>query len=488
MFAKNICILGAGTSGLITALIMRQAHPETAIKIIKSSAVDIVGVGEGSTEHWSTFMKFVHISPADLFRHAGATFKYGIKFTNWNGDNSSYIHAVVAEFQKETGLGYPHLYHKLFIDNADPLALSGEFTAASKHYQPVEYSANQFHFDTFKLNDFLQQICLVRNIEIIEDTITDVVTDNAVGIKELISEQSTYRADLFVDCSGFRKVLISKLGANWKDCSDVLPVNSAFTFATELAESDEIPSYTTATAMDAGWVFKIPTQTRYGNGYIYCDKFIDEETAIKEVEQLYGHSITVGKRFKFNAGYVTNPWIKNCVAIGLAGSFIEPLEATSIGTSIQQAFGLATYAQSWSPDDHTITSVYNSQFEEVFKNIVDFVQLHYITKRADTEFWKYCKELPLTEFNKSTINMFKSNVPLAPMFSKPFVLFRNHNWFLVLAGLGIFDRDKLVESWNSMPTETKLEAAVKLFVFTTRSDEEIPLAHRDAIDYILRTQ
>jgi tryptophan halogenase len=484
MIINNICILGAGTSGLISALILKKSYPNINITVIKSPIVDIVGVGEGSTEHWAEFMNFVDIDVVELIKETDATFKYGIKFDNWNGDNKEYFHAVVTEFTQQTALGYPYIYHKLLVDNEDPLKCVGDFIINSEHYYPLELSANQFHFDTFKLNEFLQRKCLEANIEIVEDTIISVDT-NDNGIASISGEVNNYVADFFIDCSGFHKVLTTKLNSEWVDCADYLPVNSAITFPTEFIDNQKIPSYTKATALSAGWVWQIPTQNRFGNGYVYCDKFIDEETALKEVEELYGKKLNIVKRFKFSAGYTKTPWIKNVCAIGLSASFIEPLEATNIGTAIQQAFSLSTCIPTWDPSITTIADIYNSQFVDVFQNTIDFVQLHYLTKREDTDFWKYCKTLKLTEFNKKTLPMYKENMPLSTTFAKPYILFRNHNWFLVLNGLGHFDREKLIAKWKNMPLEMQHNAAIKLFVIKTKDDAEQPLAHRDALNEIM---
>jgi tryptophan halogenase len=261
-------------------------------------------------------------------------------------------------------------------------------------------------------------------------------------------------------------------------------MNSAITFPTAIEADQEIPSYTRATALSAGWCWQIPTQERFGNGYVYCDKFITEEQALAEAETLYGKKLEIVKRFKFSAGYLKTPWIGNVCAIGLSGSFVEPLEATNIGTAIQQSFGLNSYLSAWEPNSN-ISKIYNKQFVDVFQNTVDFIQLHYITKREDSEFWKYCKNLKLTEFNKKTLDIFKKNMPVTTIFTKPYILFRNANWFLVLYGLGIMDREVLIEKWKLLPRTTQLESAVKLFVIKNNNSTEIPLGHREAIHAII---
>lgn len=480
---KTLCILGAGTSGLASALILKQAYPTLDVTVVKSSEIEIVGVGEGSTEHWSAFMHFVGITPGDLVREAGATAKYGIKFDNWNGNSKSYFHSVVAGLNAEDPLGYLYVYHKLFAEHDDPFTGYADFVATSELHQPVEHAVAQFHFDTFKLNNFLQQKCLEKGINILTDTINDVILDDN-GIKQIVGNTSTYTADFFLDCTGFRRVLINKLGAEWQSVQEYLPLNSAFTFATELDPSVELPAWTRATALNSGWAFQIPTQERFGNGYIYCDKFTDEETALKEAEEYVGQKITIGRRFKFDAGYLKETWIKNCMAIGLSANFVEPLEATSIGSSLQQAFALSAYLKSWSKETPMASDTFNTQFTGVFKNIVDFIQLHYITKREDTPFWKYCKTMKLTDFNERTLPIFKKNMPIGSLFTAPFSMFRNSNWAVVLWGLGLFDLEAIKTAWQDIPTEARMEAGVKLHIIRMQNSQSTPMGHRAALEHI----
>jgi hypothetical protein len=482
MYTKNICILGGGTAGLISALVLKSAHEHVNIRVIRSESIDIVGVGEGSTEHWALFMQHCNLNVLDLFQKTEATLKYGIYFKNWNGDNQYYMHNVDSHMAKVTVTGYPYIMHK---NIAEDISLVPNYTKQSKVYPPLETASNQYHFDTFKLNEYLQDECIKRNIEIVVDTITDVVLDNT-GIKELKGNKSTYVSDFFIDSSGFSKFLISRLGAEWIDCTENLPVNAAITFPTEMKPDEEIPAYTQATAMSAGWIWKIPTQTRYGNGYVYCDKFITEEQALAEAETLYGHKLNVVKRFKFGAGYLKNPWIKNCVAVGLSGSFIEPLEATNIGTAIQQAFGIMTYLHHWEPGDEVISEKYNYMISAAFQNIVDFIQIHYFTKREDSDFWKYCKTLKKTEFNHATLDVFKEKMPMWFYFSKPYFLFNQSNWAIIMHGLGLLDIEKYKKTWKDANSVIKLDAEVKHAVNQTREKAELPFSHRDAIEQLLR--
>lgn len=461
---KDICIVGGGTAGLTTALILKHGCHELNVKLIKSKDIDIVGVGEGSTEHWMDFCVYTNICPTELFKEASATYKHGIMFENWNGDGKKYYHQVNSYFAEEALNGYPHIQHKLIVDFENQIDSLDQNTVNSRHYHPVKQSSHQFHFDTFKLNEFLLKKCVQAGIDVITDTITSIETDET-GISCIIGEFVTYTSELFVDATGFKKLLISNLGAEWVDNTQYLPMNSAITFPLP-HDGENYPAYTRAVAMNAGWMWQIPTQERFGNGYVYCDKFISEEEAIKEVEELLGHKINVIKRFKFGAGYLKNPWIKNCVAVGLSSSFIEPLEATNIGTAIQQAFGIITYLNNHDIND-LVAKQYNTTFTKVFQNIVDFVQIHYFTKRSDTDFWNFCQSIPKTEFNQDTLEHFKENIPLWVYFKHPYTLFDHINWISIMYGLEQIDRKKYIANWNNLPYNIRMSAKVKLDVYNS---------------------
>jgi len=475
---QEITVLGGGTAGLTSALIIKSAYPDIKVNLIKSEKIDIVGVGEGTTEHWREFIDFCKLSPEDFFIHCGSTFKHGINFVNWNGDGKSYLHNVPTYIINQDKNSHCNVIHKLIVENEDANMMIDKFIIDSMHYQPVIESTNQYHFDTFKLNNFLTNKCEQRQINVITDTIKDVVIDSITGnVKELVGEKQNYNGCLFVDASGFHRVLHKHTGSNWKDCTEYLPMNSAITFPTAL--DDEFPAYTKATAMDNGWVWQIPTQERYGNGYVYCDEYCTEEQAIAEVTNAYGFELDIKKKFKFGAGYLTNPWSKNVIAVGLSASFIEPLEATNIGTAIQQAFGIVHHLDHY----QTAQQNYNRKITKVFENTVDFVQLHYFTNRKDTEFWKSTSSIKKTDFNEETFEVFKTNIPNWTYFDNQYCLFNQYNWIMVMAGLGLLDRKKYIEDFNRLPYESKMQADVKLDVYFSRQEPAL-LTHREAINYI----
>lgn len=371
----EIIVLGGGTAGYVTSLILKEKFRETInIKIIKSKDIGIIGVGEGSTEHWNDFLKFINIDPLLMLKECGATFKFGVMFQNWGCND--YLHDLEPDFYIRRGQEEIS-YLKLILENKK---LHQDFFYENK--LPDNFIPSQYHFDTHKLNIFLQKISKQRGIEIIDDIIEEVKTDSK-GISLIKSKNKNYKADFFIDCTGFKKVLMSKLGAKWVSYNKYLKVNSAITF--ETLDEDNYNTWTLAKAMDYGWRFKIPVQGRHGNGYIFSDKYTTQEKAKIEIEKDLGHEINIGKHIKFDPGRLDKAWIKNCVAVGLSANFIEPLEATSIGTSIQQAYLLMHNLQN---NSEIIRKEYNNKIINIMDNIRDFVFLHYLPWKKHNKFWK----------------------------------------------------------------------------------------------------
>lgn len=479
---NNVLILGGGTSGLVTALILKSIYNKLDVTVVKSPDIGIIGVGEGSTEHWSRFMQICGISIHELLRETDATFKTGIKFVNWSGDNDYYFQSVHSAFLKETSTGISYPYLGMIAEGRTHHDVIPENIHNSVHFEPLEGTVNQFHFNTMKLNDYLIKLCLSKEIKLTDDTIEDVLLDNTGHVSELIGKSNKYIADFFVDCSGFKRVISSKLGAKWVNCSEYLPMNSAFAFPTEKLE--DIPSHTLSTAMSAGWMWRIPTTERFGNGYVYCDNFITADQAIAEAQSVFSSPIEIAKTFKFTAGYVDKFWIKNCVALGLAGSFVEPLEASSIGTSIQQAIGLSNCLLTYEQGNQSIIDKYNEEFEAVAKNIIDFVQLHYITKRSDTEFWRSCQQLKLTDFNKNTLDFFKRSGPNAGFFARPYLLFRDVNWLLVMHGLKMLDIENIHNTMEQQNQDILFSVKEMQKDFNAFISKQTMIPHRECLNIL----
>ena len=478
---NSIIVVGGGTSGCIAALILKTKFPHFEIQIIESSDIGIVGVGESSTEHWASFCSFVGINQLDAILHCNGTFKIGVYFENWAKED--FMHSVLEPHGQKFG-DYFGVYANLISKNCSSKELchpySWENEISTSNFNNLNDSpTNQYHFDTFALNKFLHQKCLEKNIQITIDDIKTVNVNQMTGeISSLVSKKNNYRADFFIDCSGFSRFLMSKVyGIKWKSYSDYLPLNSAIAFPTN--EMGEYNKYTKATARKYGWSWTIPTQTRTGNGYVYCDNFIGKEQAHQEMEKVYGQSLEIAKEFKFDPGRLEKAWHKNCYAVGLSQSFVEPLEATSIGSVIQQMFCFMHFLPSYDVDSC------NEHVNAIFDNIVDYVQAHYLVKREDTPFWKEVKyNLKLTSGLQNQLEKWKNRLPMETDINCPWGMFSAVNYIPILHGLRWFDINKISQEYKNQ--SEPLKNAIDLILLQIQNPS-FSIGHKKFIKEILNT-
>lgn len=441
---KSLTVVGGGTAGLISALILKS-RSNLEVNLIYSSNIGIIGVGEGSTEHFKEFMNFVGIKDSEIILECDATFKIGVMFDNWIKDKK-YLHSVYSPYSSSSGQ-YLHVYGKQISENLNIYPESLEKNLVPIKAIDVDFAppTNQYHFNTFKLNDFLKKKAIEIGINIFDDDIVQVELNEKGFIDSIVGEKSKYKSDFYIDATGFKRVLMNKLNVKWKSFNKYLKLNSAITFPT--ADEDNYNYWTLAKAMDAGWRFKIPTWGRHGNGYIYDNNFITADQAKLEVEKELGHEIEIGKTFEFDPGALETVWNKNCVAMGLSGCFFEPLEATSIGLTIQQSFLLMHKIQNY---DEKVIKDYNKSFEKITENIRDFIVLHYLTKRNDTEFWKNILTVEIPESLKYNLEKWKTKLPIAEDFrdQSTYSMFSSPNFAVVMAGLNLFDNDAILQEYN----------------------------------------
>jgi tryptophan halogenase len=448
---KKILIVGGGTAGLITALILKK-HLNMQVDVVYSKDIGIIGVGEGSTEHFRDFLQFVGIDHYELLKQCDATYKSGIMFKDWG--SKDYLHNVGEPFNNRVGQ-YPMVYANQ-IAKGDTIVTSPLLwkNKINKWFinQREEFPFNQFHFNTHKLNDFLITIAKDMGVGLYDDKIVDVILDESGDIAYLQGEKTLHNYDFYIDSTGFRRILMNKLGARWESFGKYLKMKSAITFPT--GDTEEYNLWTLAKAMKNGWMFRIPVWGRHGNGYIYDSDYTDAEQAKKEVEEYFGHDIEVGKEFNFDPGKLDRAWIRNCVAVGLSGSFVEPLEATSIGSSIVQSFMLMHKIVNY--DQNTIDK-YNKSFDDILYNIRDFIILHYINDRRDSDFWKDISKLELPESLLKNIETWKNKLPLDEDFNtvSDYVLFKAANFTVVMEGLNLFNRENIIKEYNSYQYQFK---------------------------------
>ena len=467
---KKLIVLGGGNAGLMSALYLKKSLPDLAVSVIKSKKIGTIGVGEGSTEHWTRFANAVGINIVDLVNQCGATIKIGIKFEDWHGDGTSYYHSLPEHLvTMEAYSGAATTMMRLIGDGISTEGLHWQLPMDGYVSEPLT-DYYQFHFDSEKLNSFLEQRCISSDIEIIEAEIAGPIIDNDGFVTHLVDGCGNhYSGDFFIDSSGFSRVIASKLGAEWVDWSKYLPLNSAIAFQT--AYEEKIPPYTLAKAMTSGWHWRSPVQDRFGNGYVFSDQFISEDQAVGEIQKHFKDTIKVGRKINFVSGKVNQAWIKNCVSVGLSSNFVEPLEASSISTTIQQIRLLAGSIWNWSREDTGTIKEYNKIVDDMMSNVLNFIQLHYFTQRSDTEFWRWCKnEITVTDFNKENIEVFKKNFVNQAILPEDgtmsnFRIYDCLNWIQVMHGLRMFDQasiKKLYESRYSRYRTADIEYLSKL--------------------------
>lgn len=485
---KTVIIVGGGTSGLISALMLNAQYPDFNIKVIASDNIGVIGVGEGGTEHWKRFCDRIGIPVEDTIEACGGTLKAGIKFIDWGVPD--YIHntsdimsrayndyfvayaKVIAENRPITDMSMIHVENstvrKLWVDNP------GDF----------ELPVSQIHLNTFKTNDWLRKMCKERGIDIINDTIDKVNLDNDGYIESISSNHSQYFADFFIDASGFSRVLMKELGAEWISYKDHLFMNSAIAFPSD--DTDEYPLYTIGRAMDYGWMWHAPVQGRWGNGYVFNDKYINFEQAQAEVEKKLGKKIEVAKKIKFDSGRINKCWIKNCIAIGLSSGFIEPLEATAISQGIMQTFLFMNLIPSWINGQEEIADYFNKKTDYIAENIRDFIVVHYIVPREDTPFWKDLKDTRdrwIPDSLKDKLIKWRHRLP-NNLELDDVGLFTGDNWIHTFYALGLFDVESIKQEYNVLPQSMKNHAD-ELFKwrFNELTEEYIP--HKQALQQYL---
>ena len=474
MIRSNFLVLGGGTAGLVSALIMKQRWPDKEVAVVRSEKIGVIGVGEGSNEEWYYFLEYCQIHFDEAVREADATIKLGIKYVNWTDED--YYHNVDNRFYGNSFIGQlPGTYISSYVKDSGQPVTTDSLMMYDRVPNTVSTPSNQYHFNALKLRDWLERKCKERNIRIYKDEITKVTTDEN-GI-DFIQGEGQYKSDFYIDSSGFKKVLISELGVKWNSYAEYLPVNEAIAFPTE--DTDEYPLYTTSTAMKYGWMWNTPVWGRWGNGYVFDNNYINAEEAQKEVEEYLGKKVNIFKNIKFSAGALDKFWLKNCMAVGLSSSFIEPLEATSIGQTITQCFMFTNYYDC--VDDVQIEQ-FNNKMKLVTENLRDFVILHYQVKKNNTDFWKNLKNIPLPPTLEYNLKLWKNRPPIREDFpATGYLLFYEMNFISIMYGLKLLNKEALAKIYSgfSQDQKTRIDNNIEKYKNDTDISEFATISHKE---------
>ncbi|WP_096087644.1 tryptophan halogenase family protein [Agaribacterium haliotis] len=443
---KKIVIVGGGSAGWMAAAALVRARPNLDIELIESPHIASVGVGEASLPGLRNFNAFLGIDEVEFIKKTGATFKLGIKFQNWRSQGLDFFHPFSAYGQAQAGVDFHHYFYqakkagKAF--ELGQFSLSTQMAYKERFAQPVADTRQlltdykyAFHFDATLYAELLKNYALARGVTYHQAKVEAVSLADGAWISELILDDGQKRkADLYIDCSGFRAVLIEQaLKTGFEDWSHWLPVDRAVVVASE-AQAQPSP-YTLSTAQAAGWQWRIPLQHRCGNGYVYSSQFCSDANAQASLlSNLASPALGETRLLSFTTGRRKKFWNKNCVALGLASGFIEPLESTSISliqTGISRLLMFFPDAGFNAADIMEANRLARIEQER----IRDFIILHYcLNQRVDGELWDYCRSMPLPEKLKHKIELFRHR---GHILSYELESFEAPSWLSIFDGMGV---------------------------------------------------
>lgn len=410
---KNLVVVGGGTVGWITALYAKKMYPEKSVVLVESDQIGILGAGEGAAPVMLRAINLLEISFIDLVKECKISIKNGIKFTNWSEGQDSYLHPFLSlhpgsndyNFHLnpsiEGDISFSHIYASKFDHSMKDYSFVEKISNLNRvpfNYgtdvtknELIEYSISDIsiHFDARLLAKYLRKVGESRGIVRKEGTITEIISDEDGFVKLLKTENEDIPVDFVFDCTGFKRLIIGNFyKTKWISHKNHLPANSAISFFLP-EEKKYLPPYTESIAMNYGWMWKIPLQHRYGCGYVFDKEMISLDDAKKELDEFVGFETNVEKHFNFNAGVYEKIWVKNCLAVGLSAGFIEPLEATSLSQSISSLHTFFTSYGSLEIKDEKVRKGFNERYLQETQEVVEFLYLHYVTNKKNTNFWKY---------------------------------------------------------------------------------------------------
>lgn len=446
----KIVICGGGTSGWLSALFLSYLAPNNKYTLIESSSIGTIGVGEGSTGLLRDVIRGniydFGLKEHDFFLKTDAVPKLGIEFNNWG--SKSYISPIDGSSTSAFEIDYSALVAISRGDGPEFASRQGiRAIIGNIPYGNLEEMWNgnlggAYHFDGVKLGNYLKDHVMKTrdNIKVIDSEIESIESEsNIVSEIKLSNSEIISDVDLVVDCLGLDSIFNKTIDKGWVDYSKHLPVDSAIVFRKNNENISETKALTDATAMKNGWMFKIPVANRYGCGYIYSSQFCSEDDARKELED-EGYDITESKKISFKSGRLKEIWKGNVVAMGLSSGFLEPLQATSLHTTISHLTHLSKSVVACDPKNlSTQASGYNTFANQHYDSFVDFINLHYQCDRKDTDFWKYMTTKSKTKKVKEIIDTCKGRLP----FRKDYESFdgsASDLWSATLHGLDIIDK------------------------------------------------
>lgn len=447
----TILIVGGGTAGWMSAAILSQFIPAGyRIRLVESDEIGTVGVGEATIPQIQLFNQALGLDEDQFLKATNGTYKLGIEFVDWWKPGHRYMHAF-GDVGRGVGIvPFQHYWHRArdegVAKSIDHYSLNEVAARSLKMQRGDNRTSDQlpsmpyaFHFDASLYARYLRKIAERHGVERTEGKIVEVEQDSESGniVAVMVEGARRIEADLFIDCSGFRGLLIEQtLKTGYDDWSNFLPCNRAMAVPCE--GGGEFTPYTRSTARDAGWQWRIPLQHRIGNGYVYCSDFISDDEVVETLlANLDGKPQADPRPLRFVTGKRRKFWNRNVIALGLASGFMEPLESTSIHL-IQSGLSRLLRMLPRAQFDPSVREEYNRQSDFEFETIRDFLILHYkATERDGSAFWRHCASMPIPDSLQHRIDLFRASGVIAREHDE---LFTEVGWLQVFIGQGVMPR------------------------------------------------
>lgn len=444
---KHIAIAGGGTAGWIAAsALARKVGQQCSITLVESPDIPTVGVGEATIPGILDFLRLLEVDQQDFMKHTQSTIKLAIRFVDWHHIGHRYWHPFGPFGVFIDRLPFYHFWHKALATGHDVDLSHFNLEIAMAEQNKFIYPTNTLgiaknlkyalHFDAGLVARYLRAYSEQLGVKRLERNVVGAIQREDGFIESVaFKEGDRLQADLFIDCTGFRGLLIEgALKTGYVDWTPYLPNNRAVA----MQVPNQIPRgpYTTATARAAGWQWKIPLQHRVGTGYVYSSEHVSDDDALKDLMSMPGNAepLTEPRFIKFTAGHRRAFWNKNVVALGLGSGFIEPLESTSIHLICSGVYNLFDHFPDKTFDAVNIAD-YNKQMIDEFERVRDFIVLHYCTTaRDDSSYWRRIREMQIPDTLKERIELYTHTGRIFPRRHEVFV---ELSWFFVMHGMSL---------------------------------------------------